>query len=201
MFIPRSMQMADSEAAYAFIDEFNFGVMVSEDLQATHLPFVQNRERGEIYGHCARANPHWRKLEGQQVLITFSGPHSYISPVWYGRAPAVPTWNYTAVHAYGTVSLLGAEQTLEVVEQLVHKHEPELLEDRALITDEYRDRLLSGLVGFKVVLSHLEGKLKLGQEKASAEQAGVYAALSASGNLQDQLLARYMQRISKGTGE
>ena len=201
MFIPRSMKMADAEAAYNFIDEFNFGVLVSQDLQATHLPFVLNREAGELYGHFARANPHWEKLDGREVLITFSGPHSYISPTWYGRAPAVPTWNYTAVHAYGHVSLLQAQQTLEVVEELVHKHEPDLLQERNLITDAYRDKLLAGVVGFKVVLSHVEGKLKLGQEKPSAEQAGVYAALSDGENLQGLALAQFMQRISLGTGK
>ena len=93
---------------------------------------------------------------------------------------AVPTWNYAAVHAVGKVALLDGEQTLAVVEQVVRQYEPELLVDRSIITNEYRDKLLSGIVGFKVKLYSIQCKLKLGQQGTKDDQAGVYNALEHS---------------------
>lgn len=195
--------MKDESVIHNFINEFGFGVIVSNSLTGTHLPFVLHREEGEygvLYSHCAKANPHWKELNGENVLIIFSGPHSYISPTWYAQSPAVPTWNYASVHAYGKVSLLNDSQTLEVVEEVVHKYEPELLVKRDVITNEFRDKLLTGIVGFKIELSNIEGKLKLGQQRKLEDQIGVYDALKNSEDINAQSLAQYMKKLSLGTG-
>ncbi|WP_372743221.1 FMN-binding negative transcriptional regulator, partial [Neptunomonas sp.] len=73
-----------------------------------------------------------------------------MSPSWYAQSPAVPTWNYVAVHAYGVASLLDGKQTLEAVEQVVGQYEPGLLLEKNIITDEFRDKMLPGIVGLKV---------------------------------------------------
>ncbi|SFF98638.1 FMN-binding negative transcriptional regulator [Neptunomonas qingdaonensis] len=140
MYIPSNMKMDDLSTAHDFIDEFGFGVIVSDSLTGTHLPFVLHRDEGDngvLYSHCAKANPHWKELDNKEVLIIFSGPHSYISPSWYAQSPAVPTWNYAAVHAYGIVSLLDDKQTLDAVEAVVGQYEPGLLIDKNIISDEF----------------------------------------------------------------
>lgn len=203
MYIPSNVKMKDESVIHNFINEFGFGVIVSNSLTGTHLPFVLHREEGEygvLYSHCAKANPHWKELNGENVLIIFSGPHSYISPTWYAQSPAVPTWNYASVHAYGKVSLLNDSQTLEVVEEVVHKYEPELLVKRDVITNEFRDKLLTGIVGFKIELSNIEGKLKLGQQRKLEDQIGVYDAFKNSEDINAQSLAQYMKKLSLGTG-
>ena len=203
MYIPGNMKMDDLSTAHDFIDEFGFGVIVSDSLTGTHLPFVLHRDEGDngvLYSHCAKANPHWKELDNKEVLIIFSGPHSYISPSWYAQSPAVPTWNYAAVHAYGVVSLLDDKQTLDAVEEVVGQYEPGLLLEKNIITDEFRDKMLPGIVGLKVELSHIEGKLKLGQLRKKEDQVGVYNALTQSGNPEDQVLAHYMKKINLGTG-
>src|SRR3546814_11682458 len=72
---------------------------------ATHLPLLHEAEggpHGRIVGHMARQNPQWRGFaDGGEALIVFHGPHAYVSPTWYERQPAVPTWNYPTVHASG----------------------------------------------------------------------------------------------------
>lgn len=200
MYIPKNMSIADESAAYDFIDEFGFGIVVSDALTATHLPFIIDKKNGVLYSHFAKANSHWKEIEGQKVLVIFNGPHSYISPSWYASAPAVPTWNYAAVHAYGVVSLLDGGQTLEVVEQTMHKYEPDL-DKQHIVTDEFRDRLMAAIVGFKIDLSSVEGKLKLGQHRSPEDQAGVYNGLSASESFDSQALAEYMKKLSVGMGD
>ena len=117
----------------------------------SHLFCDRNEgEKGILYTHCAKANSHWKELDQTEVLVVFTGPHSYISPSWYAQSPGVPTWNCSGVHAYGVVSLLNDSDTLDAVEEVVNKYEPELLIKRDIITDEFRDKLLSGIVGFKM---------------------------------------------------
>lgn len=204
MYIPKAMKMSDLSAMHDFIDAYGFAVVVSADLQATHQPLVLHREEGELgalYGHFARGNPHWQQLDNQEALVIFSGPHAYISPTWYAATPNVPTWNYAAVHVTGRVTLLDAEQTLTVVEDTVRQYEPQLLAERSVITDEYRDKLLPAIVGFRLDITHIEGKQKLGQQRSTADQQGVFAALSHSPRLDDQALAAYMATTGIGIGE
>jgi transcriptional regulator len=201
MYIPNTFKMTEITHKHQFIDEFGFGVVISsaDGLSGTHLPFVLHADEGEqgvLYAHCAKANPHWKDLEGQNVLVIFTGPHSYISPSWYTTKPAVPTWNYTAVHAYGVASLLDPHQTLEAVEQVVEKYEPQLLVQRDIVTDQIKHKMLAGIVGFKIALTKLEGQLKLGQNKSKDDQTGVLHALNNSNNLNDLMLSNYMQKMN-----
>ncbi|GAA5141764.1 FMN-binding negative transcriptional regulator [Thalassotalea piscium] len=203
MYIPNHIKMDDLSSTHNFIDEFGFGLIVSSSLTGTHIPFVLHKnegEKGTLYTHCAKANPHWKELDKTEVLIVFTGPHSYISPSWYAKSPGVPTWNYSAVHVYGIVSLLNDNETLDAVEEVVHKYEPELLVKRDIITNEFRDKLLSGIVGFKIELSRIEGKLKLGQQRTKEDQIGVFNALSNSDDLDNIALANHMKKLNLGIG-
>src|SRR5581483_7236234 len=79
---------------------------------------------GTLLGHVARANPHWRELEGREVLAVFSGPHAYVSPTWYEAADVVPTWNYVAVHASGTARLVDDPDALaRILTEMVATYE------------------------------------------------------------------------------
>lgn len=203
MFVPKQFKMNELLQQHDFINEFSFGVMVSEGLQATHLPFLleaQRNSKGTLYAHMAKANSQWRELAGKNVLVIFNGPHSYISPTWYTQAPAVPTWNYAAIHAYGVVELLDGLDTLAVLDKSMAKYEPELLDQRDVVTAEYVERLSSAIVGFKIELTDLQGTQKLGQHKSTQDQFSVYSALSNSAGLDEKALANYMLRRSLGVG-
>jgi transcriptional regulator len=200
MYIPNTFKMTEITHKHQFIDEFGFGVVISsaDELLGTHLPFVLHADEGEqgvLYTHCAKANPHWKDLEGQNVLVIFTGPHGYISPSWYTTKPAVPTWNYVAVHAYGVATLLDPEATLKAVDQVVEKYEPQLLAKRDIVTDQIKHKMLAAIVGFKIELTTLEGQLKLGQNKSKDDQTGVLNALNNSNNLNDLMLSSYMQKM------
>lgn len=198
MFIPRSFDMPSLAQKHQFIHEFSFGVMISKSLAGTHLPFIlaaQEGECGTLYTHCAKANPHWKELENQPVLVIFSGPHSYISPSWYAKSPGVPTWNYSAVHASGTAKILSSADTVNAVEQLVRKYEPKLLQERDILTEKYQSQLLSGIVGLKIELTSIEGQQKLSQNRNTQDQKNICEALSKSDNLSDLVLAKYMQEV------
>ena len=139
MYTPKFNQVADRatliEAMQAYSFAILFGPLSATDgtgrQVATHLPLVvkDHGPHGLIEGHFAKANPHWAFLKQRETLIVFPGPHSYVSPSLYVEELSVPTWNYIAIHAYGTLDLIedytGKNRLLE---DLIGIHEPRYLE-------------------------------------------------------------------------
>ncbi len=119
MYIPGVFREPDLAVLHAFIEQHSFGPAHLAKFWwaviANHLPFFLDRssgEKGALLGHMARANPQWQELSGGNCLTIFSGPHSYVSPTWYEAENMVPTWNYVAVHAYGTVEIVEDHESL-----------------------------------------------------------------------------------------
>lgn len=201
MYIPKNQQMP-SHLAIEFIEAFGFACVISPCLNASHLPFiVDQNSKGEfkLFTHLARANKHWKTLDEQEVLIIFSGPHAYISPTWYEQGPAVPTWNYAAVHVKGRVKLLDEYETLNVVNKTVEKYEAGLFNQPEIYNHEFNTRLSRAILGIEVEVLSIEGKLKLGQQRSANDQQGVFDGLCTK-DPESKILADYMQKINVGTG-
>ena len=78
---------------------------------ASHHPFLVEGESGSerLDFHMARANQHWEALTtGNEMLVVFQGPHTYVTPSWCEAERALPTWNYVAVHVYGRPVIVDA---------------------------------------------------------------------------------------------
>lgn len=181
-----------------FIEKFGFGTLFSQDLQSTHLPLLYRDN--VISGHMARANGQAKLPNGERVKVVFQGPHSYISPTWYETRPAVSTWNYAAVHCIGRFEALNDSDTLDVINALISKYEPEILGDQALSDEAYIQRLLKAVCGFKVIVDDIQLIEKLGQQKKSVDQKGVYEALQKSDVSESIALANYMKQRDLGIG-
>src|SRR5258708_7170285 len=126
MYIPSAFAETDLATLHDFIQAHSFALLASHhDGQplASHLPLLLDRAtgvQGTLRGHMARANPQWRQADGTEVLAVFLGPHAYVSPTWYEADDVVPTWNYVAVHAYGTLRLIDdREALLAIVGEMV----------------------------------------------------------------------------------
>ncbi len=203
MYIPNSLKMEPDSSVEQFLHDYGFGVLVSEPLQGTHLPFLYHAkigEHGELNSHMARANPHWNELDGQSVMVVFNGPHSYISPTWYAKGPAVPTWNYAAVHAYGKFELLSDDQTIQVVQDTVKKYEPNLLDDSQTMPSDYQQKLAKAIVSFRIKITKIEAKHKLGQQRSADDRSGVLDGLENSNNIDSVGLSQYMRKVNIGVG-
>lgn len=191
MYIPNHFRETDGDALAAFIAAHAFGALVTiADGRpfATHLPFIYARAAGVLLGHVARANPQWQHLaSGADVLVMFAGPHAYISPTWYVDR-GVPTWNYVAVHVYGSARALEEPSaTKRIVEQLAAIYESG---NQPPWTPEYDERMLHAIVGVEVRVKEIHGKLKVSQNRSAQDRAGVAAKLNASGTDNDVAMAR-----------
>ena len=140
------------------------------------------RETGSdltIRGHVAKANPHWRYLEAEPAcLMIFHGPHAYISPSNYDTPEAVPTWNYGAVHIYGTAKTFAeAEHLLNMLQDLIPTFDASYEQQWASLSEAYRQRMLHHIVGFEITVRRLEAKFKLSQNRTRKEQQQIIDSL------------------------
>jgi transcriptional regulator len=166
-------------------------------LVATHLPLVvkEQGEHGLLEGHFAKANPHWQSLAGRETLVVFPGPHSYVSPTLYVEELSVPTWNYIAIHAYGTLELVEDEARKgELLAGLIQANEPAYAPRWNAMPDGFRRTMLAGIVGFRIPIARIEGKFKISQNRAPQERANVQAA-HAAGSPDEIALAAWMARL------
>ena len=202
VYLPPAFTEARPSVLLEHIERYDFGLLVSHGaagLVASHLPFLVEREGEQLrlQGHLARPNPQVADLAtGGEVLAIFHGPHAYISPSWYVAGPSVPTWNYTDVHAYGTVRLIEEPEWLRrFLTRLSQRHEarnpaPWRMED---LPEAYLEAMLKGIIGFEISVTRLEGKYKLSQNRPAAGRPGVIAALEAQSDPEAAALARLMR--------
>ena len=193
MYIPEHFRVHDHSDAIAFMRANPFAILISSTNDgpfATHLPvFLQQEgDRLVIRGHVAKANPHWRHLEQNPACMTiFHGPHAYVSASNYTTRENVPTWNYGAVHVYGNARTFASSEDLQgVLHQLIGTFEPAYAEQWGSLSETYRDRMLSHIVGFEIAVAKIEAKFKLSQNRTREEQSNVITSL---GNAEDTAIS------------
>ena len=207
MYNPSGFAIKDLHELQQQIIDTRLAMVVThgeQGLQASHLPLLFNPEQGPngtLYGHFARGNPQWGELQnGAEALVIFAGADAYVSPGFYPskaeHGKVVPTWNYVAVHAYGTADVFTeADRLLNLVSALTDRHEASRQQPWK-VTDapaDYIDGMLKAIVGFALPIQRLEGKRKLSQNRSAADIAGVREGLAASPDVHDQALAHLMR--------
>ena len=189
MYVPDHFREDRPQVLQDAMRRIGFATLVTEGLEANHLPMLlQECDGGHVLrGHVARANPVWKKGEGEALAI-FLGPHAYVSPNWYPSkaetGKAVPTWNYIAVHAKGAIRWIQDGEWLRAnVTALSQAHEagqpsPWQVSDAPA---SYVESLLRAIVGFELTIESLQGKYKLSQNRDAVDRAGVRDAFEREG--------------------
>ena len=201
VYLPPHFTETREEVLLAHIERHDFGLLVTQGsgLIASQVPFLVERRDGGFYllGHLARQNPQAADLAGDgEVLAIFAGPHAYISPSWYAAGPAVPTWNYASVHAYGPARTIADKPWLEdLLRRLSERHEareaaPWRMQDQP---EAFLGGMLNGIVGFEIAVARLEGKFKLSQNRPPGDRPRIIAALEARDDADSHGVARLMK--------
>ena len=209
MYVPKTFALTDSAVVAEVIRSHGFAPLITAvggPPQATHLPFLYDADRGPhgtLIAHMARANPHWRDFsrlgaEGGEALVIFQGPHVYVSPRWYTGGPAVPTWNYVTVHAYGMPRVVEEPtQVRGILERLVETHESGSPRPWSLDSqdEKFLAGMMRGIVAFEIPLARIEAKAKLNQNRPPEDRRGVVDALATHDD-QAKEVAALMERLS-----
>ncbi|MEJ7588804.1 MAG: FMN-binding negative transcriptional regulator [Ferruginibacter sp.] len=129
MYTPKNFVTTDKEEIIAFMKAYPFATIITAKgtmPSATHLPFTVSTTGDKIIltSHFAKANSQWQDITDNKVLVIFSEPHAYISPLHYDKELSVPTWNYIAIHAYGDGKIItGTKRSFEVLEAMIDNYE------------------------------------------------------------------------------
>ena len=203
MYIPDAFAETDLDRLHGLIEAYDFGILITNAAATpviSHLPFLLVRTagpNGTLQAHMARANPQWQSFGGE-ALVVFRGPHSYVSPTWYEPgSPAVPTWNYAVVHAYGTPRIVDDPDAVRVQqERLVGAHEGDLALSWRMASQpaEFIEGMLKGIVAFEIPIARLDGKFKLSQNRSPTDQRRVANAFADGGTENGEALARLMSK-------
>jgi len=207
VYVPAAFAENDTAKLHEFMRRNSFAVLTSHGeggLFASHLPLLIDPDAGpdgSLIGHMARASPQWRRVEGE-VMAVFSGPHAYVSPSWYEEEGTVPTWNYVAVHVYGTFHVVEErEALLDVLRRSVATYErrkptPWVFDESA----PHVEMMLEAIVGFRIEITRLEGKWKLGQNHPEGRRGRVIRALSRRSDEDSQAIAAMMAELTTEAG-
>ena len=201
MYQPPQFRSEDPAIAVELMRSYPFANLISNDDDGfpfvTHLPLhLEEREGGfTLLGHCAKPNPHWRHLQARpDALVTFMGPHAYLSPKVYPDLQRVPTWNYLTVHCKVRATLVEDPLAKDrLLKKLIGDHEPPFAEQWRSLGEEFAHKMLAGIVGFELEVVEWACKLKLNQHRREAH-AKMLAAYRADGE-DGRALAAWMERL------
>jgi len=208
MYQPPHFREDRLDVQHALIAAHPLGLLITSGpggLQANPVPFLIDAtasERGTLRAHLARANPQLGELAtASECLIVFQGPQHYISPSLYptkrDTGKVVPTWNYITVHAWGAPRVIDdADWLRQQIDDLTRHNErpraaPWNVSDAP---DAFIAAQIKGIVGVEILLTRIEGKWKVSQNRTAVDQQGVAAGLRGLGDdadlMADEVAAR-----------
>tara|TARA_R110002049_G_scaffold10728_3_gene52185 strand:+ start:12715 stop:13326 length:612 start_codon:yes stop_codon:yes gene_type:complete len=203
MYTPSHYKNEDLKKVREFIKQNSFGILVNQTNGrpwATHIPLeldIDREGKDILVGHISKANPQWKAFkDNEEVLSIFNGPHSYVSSSWY-KEEEVPTWNYIAVHVYGTIKVMEETAVLASLHKLVDKYEkgstnPISLNDLSKNTMKQ----IKGIVGFQISITDIQATYKLSQTRPQ-DHSKILEELQKTNNPGSQTIASCMKNLKK----
>ena len=208
MYLPPQFASQDTATAYALIRAHPFASLISSDDDG--LPFVTplplhlltESSTGaagtgcQLLGHCAKLNPHWRYLIARpKAVVTFMGPHAYMTPRVYPDLARVPTWNYVMVHCTVEATIIESFADKDrLLKHLIADHDPAYADQWRALDETYQHKMMNGIVAFELQITDLQCKLKLNQHRPEARAA--MQAMYSVGSPDEQALAVWMDRLN-----
>ncbi len=182
MYNPTAFQEDNIDKLVAFMQANSFATLVSSADGipcASHIPLVITIEQDvvKLSGHLAKPNPQWQAFGSTESLAIFTGAHAYISPAQYEKHESVPTWNYIAVHAYGIPKIIMLNDSPKamntMINQMIDTYDVHYQSHWDGLSNQFREGMMDGIVGFDMAVTRLEGKYKLSQNRSKVDRKNV----------------------------
>lgn len=201
MHVPTLYKNENISEVKDFLVGNSFGILVTQSIDrpiGTHIPMELDKdENGNdiLLGHISKANPQWNSFrDDQEVLAIFSGPHSYISSSWY-EEENVPTWNYIAVHVYGSIKLITGDVLVDSLRKLVDKYEVD--SEDPVSVDKMSPKTMqqiNGIIGFSINITEIQVAYKLSQNRNDSDYHNIIDKLENSQNPLKKEVAKEMKK-------
>jgi transcriptional regulator len=206
MFVRPCWQPTSPQDALSIIEQHPWALLVSngdDGPLATNLPLlIESPDKQEeplvLVGHLARANEHARSLANSTTpfLAIFEGPWSYVTASWYPGRDMPSTYYYTAIHCYGTIEVQdepALDASLEKLTQRMESNYPDGWRTNE-IPREAITRRFAAIVGFRMHVTRLEAKFKLGQDEPIRDALAVAGVLEQRDAHEDRQLAAMIRK-------
>lgn len=204
MYCPPQFKAKDAAQAWALVRACPFASLISND--DTGLPFVtplplhlvlrgEHGDQAVLLGHCAKPNPHWRYLLARPTaVVTFMGPHAYMSPSVYPDLARVPTWNYLTVHCTVEARIVDSFDDKDaLLKHLIGDHEPAYAAQWRALPEDFQHKMMGGITAFELTVTALQCKIKLNQHRPEAH-AAMHQSLKKGGE-NEQAMALWMEKL------
>jgi transcriptional regulator len=158
------------------------GVDAFEKPVATQIPILFERRGDKLFlqGHFMKKQDHTNAfLQNANVLVIFTGPHSYVSASWYENKQVASTWNYQSVHVSGLIGFQDENFLRELLTRLTEKFEspdsPSLVQQ---MDPAYVQKMMQAIIGFEIEVDAVRHVFKLSQNRDEHSYANVISKLS-----------------------
>jgi transcriptional regulator len=84
-----------------------------------------------------------------------------------------------------------------VLEKTISFYEADYLKQWNSLPDDYKSKMINGIVAFEIVVDDLQGKSKLSQNRTEQERNNIISAFAKSADKNEQEIADYMAKLNK----
>jgi transcriptional regulator len=189
-----------------FIDQYPFAFLTGCDSEnkpvATQLPvFIEEKDNRKILrGHIMKNTDHHKAfLHNENVLVVFSGHHTYVSATWYSNPHQASTWNYMSVHAKGIIRFLDEAALEDVLRKTTLHFENQNLQSSTIFDNlpiEYKQKLMKLIVAFEIDVKEMDNVFKLSQDRDPKSYNNIIAKLREQGK-DGQVIADEMEKRTR----
>lgn len=178
---------SNDQVVRQFIDQHPFALLTGCDAQgrpvATQVPvFLETRDgRTLLSGHLMKHTDHHRAfMQNENVLVVFTGSHTYVSGSWYSDPHSPSTWNYMSVHVRGSIRLLAGEAVEKVLRKTSLYFENGDSESPTVydnLSDDFKRMAIKALAAFEIEVEDIRSVFKLSQDRDAESYCNIMAKL------------------------
>ena len=190
----------------AFIAKYPFAFLTGCDAEnkpvATQLPVFIEEVSGRkiLRGHIMKHTDHHKAfLQNKNVLVVFTGHHTYVSGTWYTNPYTPSTWNYMSVHVKGTIRFLDDNALIDAL-RMTTLHFENYNQASTTIYDnlpsDYTQRLMQAIVAFEIEVKEIDTVFKLSQDRDEKSYDNIINHLKEQGE-NGQVIAAEMEKRKK----
>ncbi|MDX1940037.1 MAG: FMN-binding negative transcriptional regulator [Saprospiraceae bacterium] len=194
------------EVIKAFVAQYPFAFLSGCDAAnkpiATQVPvFIEEQDGRKILrGHIMKNTDHHKAfLHNENVLVVFTGKHTYVSATWYSNPYLASTWNYMSVHAKGIIKFLD-DNALEDVLRMTTLHFENYNQASTTIYDNlpiaFKQKVMNVIVAFEIEVKEIDTVFKLSQDRDYKSYQNVIKKLKEQGE-DGQAIAAEMEKRTK----
>ena len=195
---------AHPDEVLAFMKAHPFALICGADEKnipvATQIPFLFEQRGDQLFlqGHFMKKQDHTNAFfHNPNVLVVFSGAHSYVSASWYENKKIASTWNYQSVQATGKIHFQDDAFLRQLLIKLTETFEapgsPSLVQH---MDPDYVQQMMKAIVAFEVEVSAVRHVFKLSQNRDQQSHANIISNLNKQGAEAGEI-ARAMEEKNK----